>query len=249
MTAFTTTNPLLAASAIAIPMLAMSIGSQQTAKQRAKAVKEEMINRAGSAPFNFVPGELYMVGNKRTSPVLEEASRNFMVTDQLTGLDKIYTEDPRRSVMGGDSLSKRGQDFAKEAGIDYKHSDPDVKNTSQKWLGKQQLYSELIPELKPIFMAGLRGEMSREETEDAISFYSNKFFKENPAINQINGINKAIEHIEHQEADDLSSVQNQIMALKEQAKQLYQKVPLAWRNVSGLMPQELKVEFIEEEQE
>ena len=242
-------NALLSAAPVAIPMILSSIGSMEKKKSRAKEEREEIRNRAGSAPFNFVPGELWMAGNKRRSPTLDEANRNFMMTDQLTGMGKIYLEDPRRSVMDGDSLSKRGQDFAKEAGIDYKHSDPDVQNTSQKWLGKQQLYSELIPDLKPIFMAGLKGEMSREETEDAVSFYSNKFFKENPAIGQINGINNRIKDIEHQEADEIWSVQDKIMALKEQANQLYQKVPLAWRNVSGLMPQELKVEFIEDEQE
>jgi hypothetical protein len=242
-------NPLLAAAPIAIPMILSSIGSMERKKSRAKAEVEEKRNLYGSSPFNFVPGGLWMAGNQRRSPALDEASGHFTVTDQLTGLDKIYLEDPRRSVMGGDSLSKRGQDFAKEAGIDYKHSDPDVQNTSQKWLGKQQFYSELIPDLKPIFMAGLKGEMSREQTEDAVSFYTNKFFEENPAIRQINGINNRIKDIEHQEADEIWSVQDKIMALKEQANQLYQKVPLAWRNVSGLMPQELKVEFIEDEQE
>ena len=243
----TGSNALLAAAPVAIPMILMSIGAQQTAKQRAKAVKEEMINRAGSAPFNFVPGELAMVGNTRRSPVLDEANRNFMMTDQLTGMGKIYTEDPRRSVMGGDSLSKRGQDFGREAGIDYKHSDPDVQNTSQKWLGKQQLYSELIPDLKPIFMAGLRGQLSREQTEDAVSKVSNKFFKDNPSIGQVHFLNKKIKDIEHQEADDLP--QDKIMALKEQGNKLKEKIPLAWKKVSGLTPEVFKVEFIEDEQE
>ena len=228
----TGSNALLAAAPVAIPMILMSIGAQQTAKQRAKAVKEEMINRAGSAPFNFVPGELAMVGNTRRSPVLDEANRNFMMTDQLTGMGKIYTEDPRRSVMGGDSLSKRGQDFGREAGIDYKHSDPDVQNTSQKWLGKQQLYSELIPDLKPIFMAGLRGQLSREQTEDAVSKVSNKFFKDNPSIGQVHFLNKKIKDIEHQEADDLP--QDKIMALKEQGKVLEEQLPLAWKKATGL---------------
>ena len=246
MAAFNATNPLLAASSVAIPMILSSVGTMERKKSRAKEAIEYTRNLAGSAPHNFVPGELWMAGNRRTSPILEESNTNFRITDQLSGLDKIFLEDPRRSVMGGDSLSKRGQDFAKEAGIDYKHHDPDVQNMSQKWLGKQQVYSELIPELKQIFMAGLRGEMSREETEDAISFYSNKFFKANPAISQIYKLNKRIEDIEHQEADDLP--QDKIMALKEQANTLKKRVPLAWRNVSGLMPQELKVEFIEEEQ-
>jgi len=238
---------VLGASMIAIPMILSSIGTMERKKSRAKAEVEEKRNLYGSSPFNFVPGGLWMAGNKRRSPALDEASGHFTLTDELTDLGKIYTEDPRRSVMGGDSLSKRGQDFGREAGIDYKHSDPDVQNTSQKWLGKQQFYSELIPDLKPIFMAGLKGEMSREQTEDAVSFYTNKFFKENPAIRQIHTINKRIKDIEHQEQDDIWAFQDQIMALKEQARQLYQKVPLTWRNVSGLIPQKLKVEFIKDD--
>jgi len=51
-------------------------------------------------------------------------------------------------------------------------------------------------------------------------------------------------------------VQDQIMALKEQAKQLYQKVPLAWKKAPGLTTQVISLEeilekakFIEDEQE
>ena len=240
-------NALLSAAPVAIPMILASIGSMEKKKSRAKEEIEEIRNRAGSAPFNFVPGELWMAGNKRRSPTLDEANQNFLMTDQLTGMGKIYLEDPRRSVMGGDSLSKRGQDFAKEIGIDYKHSDPDVQNTSQKWLGKQQVYSELIPDLKPIFTAGLKGQLSREQTEDAVSKVSNKFFKDNPAIGQVHFLNKKIKDIEHQEADDLP--QDKIMALKEQGNKLKEKIPLAWKKVSGLTPEVFKVEFIEDEQE
>ena len=240
-------NALLSAAPVAIPMILASIGSMEKKKSRAKEEIEEIRNRAGSAPFNFVPGELWMAGNKRRSPTLDEANQNVLMTDQLTGMGKIYLEDPRRSVMGGDSLSKRGQDFAKEIGIDYKHSDPDVQNTSQKWLGKQQVYSELIPDLKPIFTAGLKGQLSREQTEDAVSKVSNKFFKDNPAIGQVHFLNKKIKDIEHQEADDLP--QDKIMALKEQGNKLKEKIPLAWKKVSGLTPEVFKVEFIEDEQE
>ena len=255
-TAATAAPSFIGAATVAIPMILASIGSMEKKKSRAKAEAEEMRNLSGSSPFNFVPGGLWGVGNKRRSPALDEASGHFTVTDQLTGLGKIYLEDPRRSVMGGDSLSKRGQDFGREAGVDYKHSDPDVQNTSQKWLGKQQVYSELIPDLKPIFMAGLRGEMSREQTEDEVSKYTNKFFEENPAIRQIHTINKRIKDIEHREADEIDTVQDQIMALKEQAKQLYQKVPLAWKKAPGLTTQVISLEeilekakFIEDEQE
>ncbi len=224
----------LAASVIGIPMALMGMGAAKDKKDRARDEAEEIRNRTGSARYNFVPGELAMVGNARRSPVLDEANTNFRYTDELTGMHLIYEQDPRRSVMGGDSLSKRGQDFAREAGIDYTNPDPDVQNTSQKWLGKQQVYSELIPDLKPIFMAGLKGEMSREQTEDAVSKYANKFFEENPAIRQIHTINKKIKDIEHQESDEIWSVQDQIMALKEQRNVLEEQVPLAWEKAIGL---------------
>jgi len=246
----------LAGSLVGIPMALMGMGAAKDKKDRARDEAEEIRNLSGSARFNFVPGGLWGAGNQRRSPALDEASGHFTVTDQLTGLGKIYTEDPRRSVMGGDSLSKRGQDFAREAGIEYTNPDPDVQNTSQKWLGKQQFYSELIPDLKPIFMAGLRGEMSREQTEDEVSKYTNKFFEENPAIRQIHTINKRIKDIEHREADEIDTVQDQIMALKEQANVLYEQVPLAWKKATGLTTQVISLEeilekarFIEDEQE
>ena len=246
----------LAGSLVGIPIALMGMGAAKGKKDRARDEAEEIRNLSGSARFNFVPGGLWGAGNQRRSPALDEASGHFTVTDQLTGLGKIYTEDPRRSVMGGDSLSKRGQDFAREAGIEYTNPDPDVQNTSQKWLGKQQFYSELIPDLKPIFMAGLRGEMSREQTEDEVSKYTNKFFEENPAIRQIHTINKRIKDIEHREADEIDTVQDQIMALKEQANVLYEQVPLAWKKATGLTTQVISLEeilekarFIEDEQE
>ena len=46
-----------------------------------------------------------------------------------------------------------------------------------------------------------------------------------------------------------SFVEDQIMALKEQGNLLKKEVPLAWRNVTGLMPEVFEVEFIEDEQE
>ena len=239
----------LAGSVIGLPMALMGMGAAKGKKDRARDEAEEIRNRTGSARYNFVPGELAMVGNARRSPVLDEANVNFRFTDELTGMNLIYEQDPRRSVMGGDSLSKRGQDFAREAGIDYTNPDPDVQNTSQKWLGKQQFYSELIPDLKPIFMAGLKGEMSREQTEDAVSKYANKFFEENPAIRQIHTINKRIKDIEHQEADEIDTVQDQIMALKEQANVLYEQVPLAWKKATGLTTQVISLEEILEKSE
>ena len=243
----------LAASVVGLPIALMGMGAAKGKKDRARDEAEEMRNRSGSARFNFVPGELHMVGNKRRSPALDEANRNFMLTDQLTGMGRIYEEDPRRSVMDGDSLSKRGQDFGREAGIDYTNPDPDIQNTSQKWLGKQQVYSELIPELKPIFMAGLKGQMPREQVEDMVAEISNKFFEENPAIGQISGINKRIKDIEHFEADELglgsSSVVDQIMALEFQREGLKENVPEGWKHMAAFKPMPVIISIIEDEQE
>ena len=242
----------LAASVVGLPMALMGMGAASRKKSRARDEAEELRNRAGSAPFNFVPGGLWGVGNRRRSPALDEASGHFTVTDQLTGLDKIYLENPGRSVMDGDSLSKRGQDFGREAGVDYTNPDPDIQNTSQKWLGKQQVYSELIPGLKPIFMAGLKGQMPREKVEDMVAEISNSFFEENPAIRQISGINKRIKDIKHFEADELglgsSWVVDQIIELEKEREDLKYQVPNSWKQMAYFKPQIIIEEIIEDEQ-
>ena len=238
----------LAGSVIGLPMALMGMGAAKGKKDRARDEAEEIRNRTGSARYNFVPGELAMVGNARRSPVLDEANVNFRFTDELTGMNLIYEQDPRRSVMGGDSLSKRGQDFAREAGIDYTNPDPDVQNTSQKWLGKQQVYSELVPGLKPIFMAGLKGQMPRNQVEDAIAKNANAFFEENPSITGVYKLNKAIENIEHQEADEIWFVQDQIDSLRLEREELKKNVPDSWKNIAAFQPEIIVQEVVEDEQ-
>ena len=239
----------LGASVVGIPMLAMSIGQQQAKKSRAKEAMEYTRNLAGSAKHNLVPGELWMAGNRRTSPSLNEANTNFRITDELTGMDRIFLEDPRRSVMGGKSLSERGQDFAEEVGINYSHSDPDVQNMSQKWLGKQQVYSELIPNLKPIFTAGLQGRMSRNQTEDLVAQVANKYFKDNPQLAQVYELNKRVSSMEEaNKAEADSFVIDQIMALQEQGNLMKQNIPMAWRSAQGLSPTVFDMPIMEDEQ-
>lgn len=237
----------LAGSVIGLPMALMGMGAAKGKKDRARDEAEEIRNRTGSARYNFVPGELWMAGNKRTSPVLDEANTNFRYTDELTGMNIIYEEDPRRPVMGGDSLSKRGQDFAREAGIEYTNPDPDIQNTSQKWLGKQQVYSELIPELKPIFMAGLKQQMPRNQTEDMVAKVTNRYFQENPNIGEVYKLNKDIEEITHQEQDEIWAVQDQIDSLRLEREELKKNVPDSWKNIAAFQP-EIVIVSIDEEQ-
>jgi hypothetical protein len=226
----------LTGGVIGLPMALIGMGAAKGKKDRARDEAEEMRNLSGSARYNFVPGGLWMAGNQRRSPALDEASGHFTVTDQITGLNKIYTEDPRRSVMGGDSLSKRGQDFAREAGIEYTNPDPDIQNTSQKWLGKQQVYSELVPGLKPIFMAGLKGQMPREQVEDKVAEISNSFFANNPSITGVYNLNKTIADITHQNQDDLTHVQNRITELEFQREGLKENVPEGWKHMAAFKP-------------
>jgi hypothetical protein len=191
-----------------------------------------------------------MAGNKRTSPVLDEANTNFRYTDELTGMHIIYEEDPRRPVMGGDSLSKRGEDFAREAGIDYTNPDPDIQNTSQKWLGKQQVYSELIPELKPVFMAGLKGQMPRNQTEDMVAKVTNRYFQENPNISEIYKLNKDIEEMTAYNATEADSfVEQEIQELIEERNKLVETVPEKWKKATGFSPQIIVVSIDEEQGE
>jgi len=244
----------LAGSAIGAPLALMSIGQAKKKRDRARDEAEEIRNRAGSARYNFVPGELQMAGSKRTSPVLDEANTNFRFTDEITGMNLIYEQDPRRSVMGGDSLSKRGQDFAREAGIDYTNPDPDIQNTSQKWLGKQQVYSELIPGLKPIFMAGLKGQMTREQTEDLVAEISNKYFMDNPQINELQKVTSEIDLLTEAnriEAD--SFIEDDILELRKRAEIMKTKVPESWKSAPSFEPEpifvsvELDDSFVESE--
>jgi hypothetical protein len=244
----------LAGSVIGLPMALMGMGAAKGKKDRARDEAEEIRNRTGSARYNFVPGELAMVGNARRSPVLDEANVNFRFTDELTGMNLIYEQDPRRSVMGGDSLSKRGQDFAREAGIDYTNPDPDIQNTSQKWLGKQQVYSELIPELKPVFMAGLKGQMTREQTEDLVAEISNKYFMDNPQINELRKVISEIDLLtEANRVEADSFVEDDILELRKQAEIMKTKVPDSWKSAPSFEPKpifvsvELDDRFVESE--
>ena len=240
----------LTGGAVGLPIAMIGSGIASRKKARAQAEAEETRNRSGSARYNFIPGELWMAGNKRTSPVLDEANTNFRNIDNLTGMDRIYEEDPRRSVDGGKSLSERGQDFAREAGIDYTNPDPDIQNTSQKWLGKQQRYSELIPELKPVFMAGLRGEMPREQAEDAIAKITNRFFMEHPQVSQLININNEIDTLtESNKSEGDWNVEELIKQLKLDREMLKDIVPDNWSSVAGFEPIIPAVEIIEDEQE
>ena len=230
----------LAATAVGAPMALIGAGIASNRKARAQAEAEETRNRSGSARYNFIPGELWMAGNKRTSPVLDEANTNFRYIDELTNMDEIYEQDPRRSVVtstSNKSLSERGQDFAREAGIDYTNPDPDIQNTSQKWLGKQQVYSELIPELKPIFMAGLKGQMPREKVEDSIAKVSNRFFRENPQVRQLISVNDQIEQlIEANKSEGDEDVWDTIYELEGVRETLKSSVPSGWAEVVGYRP-------------
>jgi len=230
----------LAASVIGLPIALAGAGMAKAKKDRARDEAEEIRNRSGSARYNFVPGELWMAGNKRTSPVLDEANTNFRYIDELTNMDEIYEQDPRRSVVtstSNKSLSERGQDFAKEAEITYTNPDPDIQNTSQKWLGKQQVYSELIPELKPVFMAGLKGQMPREKVEDSIAKVSNRFFRENPQVRQLISVNDQIEQLtEANKSEGDEDVWDTIYELEGVRETLKSSVPSGWAEVVGYRP-------------
>ena len=243
----------LAATAVGAPMALIGAGIASNRKARAQAEAEETRNRAGSARYNLIGGELWMAGNKRTSPVLEEANNNWRMTDQITGMDKIYSEDPRRSVITANSeksMSERGQDFAREAGIDYTNPDPDIQNTSQKWLGKQQVYSELIPELKPIFMAGLKGQMPREQAEDKIAEISNRYFIDNPRIGEVYTLNKSINDMKEMNRTESEwSMNKRIKELEFEREEMKELLPKEWKTLAGFKPEIIEIDYIEDEQE
>ena len=240
----------LGASVIGLPMLAMSIGQQQAKKSRAKEAAEYARNLRGSASFNYFPGDLWMAGRRKTSPELNEANDNFRKLDIMTGIDKIFLEDPRRSVMGGKSLSEMGQEFARIAGITYFDNDEDVQNMAQKILGKKKVYADIIPGLREAFVAGLRNEISRDETEAIVSEKINTYMKQNPVLTQIfQTVKRRDEMREMNRSEGNSFVEDQINALTENINQMRARVPFEFKKAPWAIPETLEVEFIEDEQE
>ena len=111
------------------------------------------------------------------------------------------------------------------------------------------MYSELIPELKPIFMAGIKGQMPREQVEDKVAEISNSYFVDNPSIRGVLDLNRSIEDITHQNQDDLTHVQNRIIELEKEREDLKYQVPNSWKQIAYFKPQIIIEEIIEDEQE
>ena len=188
-------GPYTGAAALAIPAALIAFGSAQTKRKKAEKAAEYTRNLIGSMPVNFVPGHTTMAGNNRVTPEIYNASGAFDTIDKMTGLGRIFEHDPNLSVMGGDTLSELGQEFLDKAGISWTHPDEDVRNMGMKWMGKQNVYSRLIPETENIFLAAIRGDITREQAEDSISEKVNNFMAANPTIQQLRSINQKIDNI------------------------------------------------------
>ena len=188
-------GPYTGAAALAIPAALIAFGSAQTKRKKAEKAAEYTRNLIGSMPVNFVPGHTTMAGNNRVTPEIYNASGAFDTIDKMTGLGRIFEHDPNLSVMGGDTLSELGQEFLDKAGISWTHPDEDVRNMGMKWMGKQNVYSRLIPETENIFLAAIRGDITREQAEDSISEKVNNFMAANPPIQQLRSINQEIDNI------------------------------------------------------
>ena len=246
--AATAAPSVIAASMVAIPMILSEIGSMEKKKSRAKAEIEEKRNLAGSAQHNFLPGGLHMVGRKTDNPVIIEASSNIQLLDEATGISKSFIENPNVSIMDGPSLTERGQNYAKSANINYQNPDPDIQNFSQKIMGKYGVYTSFIPGLDIILKAGLQGKMTRDNTELEASKVINSYMNQHPEIRQIYGGLKDIANIEHQEADEIDTVQDQIMAMREQLNKMKAKLPYELTKAPMFKPYIFEVEQIEDEQ-
>ncbi|HAT67199.1 MAG TPA: hypothetical protein DCS66_21825, partial [Flavobacteriaceae bacterium] len=101
---------------------------------------------------------------------------------------------------------------------------------------------------KPIFMAGLKGQMPREQVEDKVAEISNSFFANNPSITGVYNLNKTIADITHQNQDDLTHVQNRIIELEKEREDLKYQVPNSWKQMAAFKPQIIIEEIIEDEQ-
>lgn len=247
-TAAATAPSVIAAATVAIPMILASVGSMQKKKSRAKEAAEYTRNLAGSAQHNFLPGGLHMAGRKTNNPVIIEASSNISLLDEATGVSKSFIENPNVNIMDGPSLTERGQNYAKSANINYQNPDPDIQNFSQKIMGKYGVYTSFIPGLDIILKAGLQGKMTRDSTELEASKVINSFMNQHPEIRQIYDGLKDIANIEHQEADDIWSVQDKIMAKREQLNKMIAKLPYELTKAPMFKPYIFEIEQIEDEQ-
>ena len=189
-----------------------------------------------------------MVGRKTDNPVIIEASSNIQLLDEATGISKSFIENPNVSIMDGPSLTERGQNYAKSANINYQNPDPDIQNFSQKIMGKYGVYTSFIPGLDIILKAGLQGKMTRDNTELEASKVINSYMNQHPEIRQIYGGLKDIANIEHQEADEIWSVQDKIMAKREQLNKMKAKLPYELTKAPMFKPYIFEVEQIEDEQ-
>ena len=184
-----------------------------------------------------------MIGDTDSTPESMAANRNFETIDMLTGANKAFETNSPDSLAGGESLSARGQQFARELGIDYTNPDPDVQNMSQKWLGLQDLYSDLIPDLRPVFSQALTGQITRERAEALSSAIINNFMQNNPQIEQLRGINKEISGLtEMNKAEGDWNVENDIQDLKMAREELKKNIPIGFENVRGF--QKIPLDFI-----
>ena len=233
-------GPYTGAAAVAIPAALISAGIARNKRKRAEESAEYTRNLTGSMPVNFVPGHTTMAGNNRVTPEIYNASMAFDTIDKMTGLGRIFQHDPNLSVMGGQTLSELGQEFLDKAGINWTHSDPDVRNMGMKWLGKQNVYSRLIPETENIFLAAIRGDITREQAEDSISEKVNNFMAANPQIQELRSINQEIDNIvnsgDYQQGEIPDSTVNQLVERRNAI--IAGDIPVNWQDVTSFKTQE-----------
>jgi hypothetical protein len=227
----------LTGSIIGIPLALIGAGIASSNRKQAREKAEYTTNLAGSRPFNFVTGSRAMIGDTDSTPESMAANSAFQALDMLTGANKAFETNSPDSLAGGESLSARGQQFARELGINYTNPDPDVQNMSQKWLGLQDLYSDLIPDLRPVFTDALLGITSRQEAEIKSSSIINNFMQENPQIQQLINNKRDIYELKSSEADGLADgdgyATDALQELEMAREELKKNIPVGFENVRG----------------
>ena len=236
----------LTSLAAGLPMALIGAGIASSRRKRAREEAEYTTNLAGSRPFNFVTGSRTMIGDTDSTPESMAANSAFQALDMLTGANKAFETNSPDSLAGGESLSARGQQFARELGINYTNPDPDVQNMSQKWLGLQDLYSDLIPDLRPVFTDALLGITSRQEAEIKSSSIINNFMQENPQIQQLVNNKRDIYELKSSEADGLAEGEwfatNALQELEMAREELKKNIPVGFENVRGF--KKIPLDFI-----
>ena len=98
-------------------------------------------------------------------------------------------------------------------------------------------------------MAGLKGQMPREQAEDKIAEISNRYFIDNPRIGEVYTINKSINDMKEMNRTESEwSMNKRIKELEFEREEMKELLPREWKTLAGFKPEIIEIDYIEDEQ-